>query len=149
VNNNMSAQSGSGVEEFNPRTLDVVAPGDAVWGLCGTDTTRFFFCTDPDNGSSPGISTGPSTSSAASEVRRRCRAGHAGVCQDARRTMPAAGLVERIIDSTATDLGAPADEQGAGLVNALKAVRLAESVNRRQPAGQHAAGGQDRPERDG
>ncbi len=131
----MSAQSGSGVEEFNPRTLDVVAPGDAVWGLCSTNTAQFFFCGDPNNGSSPGISTGASTSSAASEV-----AGVAAlVLQAYAKThggaMPAPSLVERIIDSTATDLGAPADEQGAGLVNALKAVKLAESVNGASPRG--------------
>jgi hypothetical protein len=135
VNNNMSAQSGSGVEEFNPRTLDVVAPGDAAWGLCSTDTTRFFRCTDHDNGSSPGISTVASTFSAASEV-----AGVAALVMQAYAkthggAMPAPGLVERIIDSTATDLGAPADEQGAGLVNARKAVQLAESVNGASPRG--------------
>jgi hypothetical protein len=135
VSNNMSAQSGSGVEEFNPRTLDVVAPGDAAWGLCDTDTARFFFCGDPDNGSSPGISPGASTSSAASEV-----AGVAALVMQAYAkthggAMPAPGLVEQIIDSTATDLGAPADEQGAGLVNALKAVHLAESVNGASPHG--------------
>jgi hypothetical protein len=135
LNNNMSAQSGSGVEEFNPRTLDVVAPGDAVWGLCSTNTARFFFCGDPDNGSSPGISTGASTSSAASEV-----AGVAALVMQAYAkthggAMPAPDLVERIIDSTATDLGAPAAEQGAGLVNALKAVQVAESVNGACPQG--------------
>jgi hypothetical protein len=135
VNNNLSPQSGSGVEEFNPRTLDVVAPGDADWGLCSTDTTRFFGCTDPDNGSSPGISTVASTDSAATEV-----AGVAALVMQAYAkthggAMPTPGLVQQIIDSTATDLGAPADEQGAGLVNALKAVQLAESVNGASPQG--------------
>ncbi len=135
VSNNMSPQSGSGVEEFNPRTLDVVAPGDAAWGLCSADTARFFLCGDPDNGSSPGISTVASTDSAASEV-----AGVAALVMQAYAkthggAMPAPGLVERIIDSTATDLGAPADEQGAGLVNALKAVKLAESVDGGSPQG--------------
>jgi hypothetical protein len=40
-----------------------------------------------------------------------------------------------IIVSTATDLGAPADHQGAGLVNTLKAVQLAESIGASSPQG--------------
>jgi hypothetical protein len=135
VSNNISSTSGSGVEEFNPRTLDVVAPGDAAWGLCGTDTAKFFACTDPDNGSSPGITAAPSTVVASSEV-----AGVAALVMQAyakthNGTLPLPSLVKRIIDSTATDLGAPADEQGAGLVNAYKAVQLAESLNSSSPQG--------------
>lgn len=135
VNNNISSQSGSGIQEYTTQTLDVVAPGDAVWGLCSTDTTRFFACTDPDNGSSPGIVAGASTAFATSQV-----AGVAALVMQAyakthNGALPAPALVSQIIDSTATDLGAPADEQGAGLVNALKAVQLAESVNNGTPTG--------------
>lgn len=135
VDNNISSQSGSGVEEFDPRTLDVVAPGDTAWGLCSTNTTKYFACTDPDNGSSPGITAGPSTGVASSEV-----AGVAALVMQAyakthNGTLPSASLVKQIIDSTATDLGAPADQQGAGLVNAYKAVQLAESIKSAHPQG--------------
>ena len=134
-NNNISALSSSGINEFNPRTFDVVAPGDGVWALCSTDTARFFGCTDPNNGSSPGIANVSSTAASAGEVSAVAALVQEAYAKTHNGALPPAPLVEQIIVSTATDLGAPADHQGAGLVNALKAVQLAESINSARPQG--------------
>ncbi len=134
-NNNITALSSDGVTEFNPHTVDVVAPGDRGWSLCSTDITEFVGCRDIDNGSAPGIwaaggtsASAPETSGTAALVIQAYENTHGGAA-------PSPGLVERIIVSTATDLDAPADHQGAGLVNTLKAVQLAESINSNNPQG--------------
>jgi hypothetical protein len=132
---NVSADSTTGINESGPRTMDVVAPGDAGWGLCDTDTAKYFACTDPLNGSSPGITDLTSTALSASTVSGVAALVMQAYAKTHGGAMPSAPLVEQIITSTATDLGAPADHQGAGLVNALKAVKLAESINSSSPKG--------------
>jgi hypothetical protein len=134
-NNNITALSSDGITEFNPHTVDVVAPGDRGWSLCSTNITEFFGCKDIDNGSAPGIwaaggtsASAPETSGTAALVTEAYAKTHGG-------NLPSPALVDQIIVSTATDLGAPADHQGAGLVNTLKAVQLAESINGGTPAG--------------
>src|SRR5215470_8642100 len=134
--NNITALSSDGITEFNPHTVDVVAPGDRGWSLCSNDTAHFFGCADIDHGTNPppiwaagGTSAScPETSATAALVIEAYMKTHNG-------NAPSPALVERIIVSTATDLGAPADHQGAGLVNTLKAVQLAESVNGGTPQG--------------
>jgi hypothetical protein len=135
-NNNISALSSDGVTEFNRHTVDVVAPGDRGWSLCSSNTAAFFGCADIDHGSNPppiwaagGTSaSAPETSGTAALVIEAYANTHHG-------SLPSPALVEQIIVSSATDLGAPADHQGAGLVNTLKAVQLAESANGGSPQG--------------
>jgi hypothetical protein len=129
LNDNITALSSAGTTEFGPRTVDVVAPGDRGWSLCSSDTAQFFGCADIDHGTNPppiwaagGTSaSAPETSGTAALVIEAYENAHNGAA-------PSPDLVKRIIVSTATDLGAPADHQGAGLVNALKAVQLAQSI---------------------
>ena len=135
-NNNITALSSDGVTQFSPHTVNVVAPGDRGWSLCSSDTTSFFGCADIDHGTNPppiwaagGTSAScPETSATAALVIEAYAKTHHG-------HLPSPALVERIIVSTATDLGAPADHQGAGLVNTLKAVQLAESIRTKSPRG--------------
>src|SRR5262249_29356742 len=134
--NNITALSSDGVTEFNPHTGDVVAPGDRGWSLCSTDTTHFFGCADIDRaGAAPGIWAAGGTSASAPETSGTAALVIEAYANTHDGNLPSPALVERIIVSTATDLGAPADHQGAGLVNTLKAVQLAESINSNSPQG--------------
>jgi hypothetical protein len=136
LNNNIAGLSSSGVHESGPSTVNVVAPADSVWSLCSSNTAQFNGCADPDHGANPppiwmgsgaGASSGEAAATAAL-VMQAYASTHGG-------TMPTPALVKQIIVSTATDLGAPADHQGAGLLNAQKAVQLAESIGSSSPQG--------------
>ena len=135
-NNNISALSSGGVTEFGPHTVDVVAPGDRGWSLCSSDIAEFAGCADIDHGASPPpIWAAGGTSAAAPEVSGTAALVIEAYARAHGGRLPAPALVERIIVSTATDLGAPADHQGAGLVNTLKAVQLAQSAGGGRPRG--------------
>jgi hypothetical protein len=129
VSNNISPFSSGGFSQRNARTVDVVAPGDSGWALCSTNTPLYTDCTNFQTipGATPvedfgGTSeSAPLTSGEAALIIQAYRSTHRG-------NDPTPALVKRIIMSTATDLGAPSFEQGAGLINALAAVRVALSV---------------------
>ncbi len=125
ANNNISSLSSGGVTQSD-RVPDLVAPGDQGWALCTPDTDVYEECTDDNGGPSPiqlfgGTSqSSPLTSGAAALVIEAYKNTHHGV-------RPTPALVARFLTGTATDLGHPAYEQGAGLLNSLAAVQAAES----------------------
>jgi hypothetical protein len=119
---NISALSSGGYTQ-NGRTLDLVAPGDASFAAC-TPSPLYSACVnflgqpsavEQSGGASQAA---PLVAGAAALVIQAYLNAHPG-------TPPAPADVKRILLSSATDLMAPATEQGAGLLNSLRAVELA------------------------
>jgi Subtilase family/Peptidase inhibitor I9 len=137
INNNVSALSSAGSTQ-DGRTVDIVAPGDANWALCTADLAKYADCDTFAGTASPvefeyGTSeAAPLTAGVAALVIQSYAGTHHG-----RRPSPA--TVKRIIVSTAQDIGAPGDQQGAGLLNAYQAVLAAASYRgRTRPPAGHA-----------
>jgi hypothetical protein len=133
LSNEVSSFSSSGDTEYGPDTIDVVAPGESGWADCSTDTATFTECADQYNGPAPqpivafgGTSEScPLTAGTAALVIEGYRNTHGGAS-------PTPELVKQILMSSAQDLDAPGQNQGAGFVDALRAVQMAESIQNAQ-----------------
>lgn len=129
TSNQVSGLSSSGISQTN-RVMDLLAPGDLNWTLCSdrllNGQPQYQACTDYNGKPSDlavegGTSeSSPLTAGAAALVIQAYRQGHAG-------SSPSPALLRSLLDSSADDLGLPADEQGAGLLNTYRATTLARN----------------------
>jgi subtilisin family serine protease len=122
VSDNISALSSSGISQFG-RTVDLAAPGEGNWADCEPGFSGCLNFQSPpqptDLQSFGGTSeSAPLTAGVAALVIQAYRSTHAGAS-------PSPAVVKRIITGTARDLGLPADEQGAGLLDARAATEAA------------------------
>jgi subtilase family protein len=120
VSNNMAALSSGGTAPTG-KVVDLVAPG-----YFGGEAA----CADGSGGCPPNYPTesmrgtsesAPLIAGAAADVIQAYRATHGGAS-------PSPALIKQILTSTATDLGNPADQQGAGLLNVYAAVKAAQQL---------------------
>lgn len=127
LDDNVSALSSGGFSQAGA-TVDLVAPGEANWALCAPGGSTFSGCADDLGGTANGLQVfggtseaAPLVAGAAADVINAYSRAHQG-------TFPSPALVKEILTSSASDIGAPATEQGAGLLNVGAAVALARAV---------------------
>ena len=117
INNNITPLSSGGTAPNN-RVVDLVAPGyggEAACSQTGTDCPANTQ-TEAFGGTSQSC---PLVAGAVADVIQAYADTHNG-------TKPTPALIKQILTGTAQDIGAPADEQGAGLLDTYAAVRAAQ-----------------------
>ncbi|HXQ62137.1 MAG TPA: protease inhibitor I9 family protein [Acidimicrobiales bacterium] len=125
LDDNISGLSSGGFAQ-DGTTVDVVAPGDLNWALCSPPLRRYGACSNfsgrPSDVELQGGTSeaSPLTAGTAALVIQAYAEAHGG-------TDPTPAVVKRIITGTATDINAPGDQQGAGLIDAYAAVLAARS----------------------
>lgn len=122
LDDNVSAITSGGFTQGGS-TLDLLAPGQQNWAAC-TPQPRYTMCVDASGRPSPVLLFGgtseaaPLTAGTAALVIQAYRQAHGG-------RSPSPAQVKQFIVSTADDLGLPAQDQGAGLLDARSAVSAA------------------------
>jgi hypothetical protein len=116
LDNNISSISSGGFAQ-NGKTVNLVAPGDLNWSLCAPSA-----CGAAIQNFGGTSESAPLTSGAAADVIGAYAKTHHG-------SFPSPALVQRILTSTAKDIFAPANQQGAGLLDIGAAVKLARSIS--------------------
>jgi len=125
IDNNISGLSSGGFDQSGG-TVDVVAPGDLNWTLCTPKPALYSACTNfAGKASSVQLSGGTSEAApltagvAALVIQAYAQAHH--------HRLPTPAVVKKIIVSTAQNIDAPAEQQGAGMIDAYQAVLAARS----------------------
>jgi hypothetical protein len=113
---NMTTLSSGGTAP-NGAVVDLVAPGYGALAVAGAGQSPPL-PTEAFGGTSE---SAPFVSGAAADVIQAYRDAHGGAS-------PTPAQVKQVLTSTATDIGAPADQQGAGLLNVYAAVEAARQM---------------------
>jgi Subtilase family len=123
LDNNMATLSSGGTTPLGD-VVDLLAPGYLSFAAAGAGQTPLPLPTEAFGGTSE---SAPFVSGAAADVIQAYRDTHGGAT-------PTPAQVKEILTSTATDIGAAADQQGAGLLNIYAAVEAARQMPGASPS---------------
>jgi Subtilase family/Peptidase inhibitor I9 len=124
VSNNISSLSSAGFTT-GAGTVTLVAPGELNYAVCSTDLKMYEGCADYA-GNPSGLESSGGTSESAPIIAGVTALIMQAYKQSHHGQAPSPATVKNILTSSAKDIGAPAEQQGAGLVDAYAAVVLAK-----------------------